>query len=377
MNRRYQVLDSLRGIAAMSVFLFHITMVLPDSWREGVIWNSINLSPLHLFITGDQPVILFFVLSGFVLSIIFFSERKIPYISFVIKRIVRLYFPYVISIVFAIILFLWLSRGGIASLGKLFNKLWIDQINMKMVVDHFLFIGNYNIYAFNIVIWTLIHEMRISFIIPILVLLANRFSWKVNLALGIGLSMVGAGFHLIFQEPYQPVYKTFLYILMFIVGILLSKNRFYLISKYRSLTNKRKMLLTVIGSVLYIYADFLRNPLLIDWVTTIAVAILLIILLSSPLASKILLWKPFQFLGEISYSLYLYHLPILLGLIYLFYGKLPLLIIVSLSLLITIIVSRVAWRIIEKPSIKIANTLSHKFTIKYAPSVIKKGKEIG
>ena len=162
--------------------------------------------------------------------------------------------------------------------------------------------------------------MRISFILPLLVLLAVRFSWKVNLAVGFGLAVIGAGIHLVFQEPYQPVYKTLFYILMFIVGILLSKNRVYLIEKFKSFTTRTKVILTIIGAVLYIYADFLGNPLLTDWVTTIGVSVLLIMSLSSKLASKVLLWRPFQFLGEISYSLYLYHLPILLSLFYVFYG---------------------------------------------------------
>ena len=164
---------------------------------------------------------------------------------------------------------------------------------------------------------------------------------------------------------------------MFIVGILLSKNRVYLIEKFKSFTTRSKVILTIIGAVLYIYADFLGNPLLTDWVTTIGVSALLIISLSSTLASKVLLWRPFQFLGEISYSLYLYHLPILLSLFYVFYGRLPLLVIAGMSIIMTIIVSRVAWKIIEKPSIKIANTFSNKLAIKPLASVLKEKNEMG
>lgn len=377
MSNRYQELDALRGIAAISVFLFHITMVLPDSWREGAAWNLFNLSPLHLFITGDQPVILFFVLSGFVLSLMFFSKRKIPYFSFAIKRAVRLYIPYLVAITFAISLYLMFSKGGNPNLGTLFNNLWADQINVKLVFEHFLFIGNYNVYAFNIVIWTLIHEMRISLIIPFLVLAAKRFKWQVNLALGFGLAVAGVGIHLMLKDPFQPFYKTFFYILMFIVGVLLSKNRFYLIEIYRALSTKTKMLFSIIGLVLYIYADFLINPLLIDWVSMAGVSILLVISISSQIASKILLWSPFQFLGEVSYSLYLYHLPILLSLLYIFYGKLPLLIIVGLSVPITLIVSRIAWKMVEKPSILLAKNLSNKLILKSSSNpFVNKGKEI-
>lgn len=57
MNKRYEELDSLRGIAAMLVFIFHMLMILPNSWKEGLIWHLINLSPLHHLLIGDKRVI--------------------------------------------------------------------------------------------------------------------------------------------------------------------------------------------------------------------------------------------------------------------------------------------------------------------------------
>ncbi|MEW9052631.1 MAG: acyltransferase [Neobacillus sp.] len=375
MNSRYRELDSLRGIAAMSVFIFHIAMILPETWKEGFLWNILFHSPFHLFFTGEQPVILFFVLSGFVLSLIYFTGKKISYFSFVIKRFFRLYLPYVVSIIVAILLCLLFSNGGNQRLGTLFNIVWKDPVNIGSMLDHFLFIGNYNVYSYNVVIWTLIHEMRISLILPFLVFFAIRFGWKINLAIGIGTAIVGAFFHLLLQDPYQPIYKSLFYILMFIMGIILCKNRVYLIESFKSLSKGRKITIAVIGAFLYIYADLLGNPLLIDWAATLGVSILLIIAVSSELASKILLIKPLQFLGKISFSLYLYHLPILLSLIYLFYGKVPLLIIAISAIILTILISNFAWLIIEKPSIRIANYFSRKVTSQLTP-VLKEDKEI-
>ncbi|OLS38434.1 acyltransferase [Bacillus sp. MRMR6] len=375
MNSRYKELDSLRGIAAMSVFLFHIAMILPDSWKGDILWDILFFSPLHIFFTGEQPVILFFVLSGFVLSLVYFSGKKISYPSFITKRIFRLYLPYAVSIVVAITLCLLFSKQGNDNLGNLFNIVWMDPMNISSVLDHFLFIGNYNVYSFNIVIWTLIHEMRISFILPLLVVFAIRFGWKINLTIGIGLATIGAAFHLLYQDSYQPFYKSLIYILMFIVGILLSKNRNYLISMFKSFTKGRKIVIALFGTILYIYADLLINPLLIDWTATLGVSILLIVSLSSQVASKILLLKPLQFFGKVSFSLYLYHFPILLCLIYIFYEKLPLIIIVCLSVILTIIVSSIAWLTIEKPSIRLANHLSSKLN-KQFPVVINREKEI-
>lgn len=374
MDIRYKELDSLRGIAAISVFLFHIVMILPESWKEGAVWSFLFISPLHIFFTGQQPVILFFVLSGFVLSLIFLTEKKTTYFSYIVKRIMRLYIPYIISIIFAIILCQLFSKGGDERLGNLFNILWIDSINFTNIIDHILFLGNYNVYAFNIVIWTLIHELRISFIFPFLVVIAIRFNWKINMLFGMALAISGAIFHLLFQDPYQPVYKSLFYILMFIVGILISKNRDYITGRYNEFSKKTKFGFTIIGLLLYLYADLFGNPLLIDWVTTLGVAILLTVSLSSKQVSKILLWKPLLFLGKISYSLYLYHLPILLSLLYIFYSKVHLLIIISLSLIITTIISVITWKVIEIPSIKIGKYFSREIKIKEVKPVFNEEK---
>lgn len=57
-----------------------------------------------LFWNGHSAVILFFVLSGFVLSLPFFKgEYKFDYSRYLVKRICRIYIPYLIIIMLAII----------------------------------------------------------------------------------------------------------------------------------------------------------------------------------------------------------------------------------------------------------------------------------
>jgi peptidoglycan/LPS O-acetylase OafA/YrhL len=365
MDKRYKELDSLRGIAAIFVFLFHIVMVLPDHWREGLLWKVLNLSPFHLLFTGKIHVIFFFVLSGFVLSLPFLSTRTTLYRVFMIKRFCRLYIPYVFAISIAIVLSLLFSKGGGDGLSSWFNTLWVDKIDKDLVISHYLFLGSYNFYAINIVIWTLIHEMRISFIFPLLMILAIHFNWKINLLIGLGMAVLGGILHFIIQDQYQAVYKTFPYILMFITGILLSKHRHQLIEKYNSFNASIKITWLVLGLILYTYSDFLGNPLLIDWVTTLGVSILLIISISSNTLSKFLLQKPFTYLGKISYSLYLYHLPILLSLLNLFSDKWPVWLVIVLAIVATLVFSSFAWYVIEHPSMKLAKYFSRKITFKH------------
>ncbi|MEH7255333.1 acyltransferase family protein, partial [Neobacillus niacini] len=201
MEQRYEQLDSLRGIAAMLVFIFHTLMILPNTWKEGVLWKILNISLLHHLFIGDKRVIFFFILSGFVLSLPFIRKKRMTYPSFIIKRIVRLYIPYAAAITFAIIACIIFSEGAISELGQLFNAVWMEPANLNVIIGHYLFLGNYNVYAYNISIWSLIHELRISFIFPFLMIIALRYGWKTNLAVGLGLAIIGAAIHLFFLDP--------------------------------------------------------------------------------------------------------------------------------------------------------------------------------
>lgn len=285
-----------------------------------------------------------------------------------------MYIPYAIAITFAILTSIYFSKGGNSELGGLFNALWMAPVDVELIINHYLFIGNYNVYAYNIAIWSLIHELRIAFIFPLLMVMAIRFRWKINLALGVGLAVIGAAIHLILQDPYQPIYKTLFYILMFIIGILISKYKSNLLEGYKSLNKGFKIGLFIIGYLIYNYSDFIGNPLLADWLTSIGVSILLVIVLGSTLASKILLWRPLKYLGKISYGVYLYHLPVLLTLLYVFYGKIPIIIIMGLAVIITLIISNLAWYFIEKPSIKLAKFLSDKFSYNIKEPVLVEEK---
>ncbi|WP_189012253.1 acyltransferase family protein [Paenibacillus marchantiophytorum] len=70
MNKRYEELDSLRGLAALCVVFFHLYQVIPINKLFKVIFEY---SPLRLFISGGESVVMFFVLSGFVLALPYFD----------------------------------------------------------------------------------------------------------------------------------------------------------------------------------------------------------------------------------------------------------------------------------------------------------------
>ncbi len=85
---RYLERDSLRGLAAGSVVIWHFLMFWVTSSR----WHRIVYSPTVFFYTGSAAVLIFFVLSGFVLSLPFLARPQ-PYPAYLAKRICRIYVP--------------------------------------------------------------------------------------------------------------------------------------------------------------------------------------------------------------------------------------------------------------------------------------------
>ena len=92
-NRRFHELDALRGLAALTVVAHHLrlTISLVERPASAVWWEKLLLfGPLQIFWAGHEAVVFFFVLSGFVLSLPYFSQKRpLPYHLYLSKRILR------------------------------------------------------------------------------------------------------------------------------------------------------------------------------------------------------------------------------------------------------------------------------------------------
>jgi peptidoglycan/LPS O-acetylase OafA/YrhL len=99
MNQRFEELDSLRGLAALAVFFGHMYLVFNENLISKLLFE---FGPLRIAVAGSEAVTFFFVLSGFVLSLPFYSNRQPNYRHFVIRRVCRIYIPYIIAILVAL-----------------------------------------------------------------------------------------------------------------------------------------------------------------------------------------------------------------------------------------------------------------------------------
>ncbi|MBO1579742.1 acyltransferase [Bacillus sp. XF8] len=373
MTRRYKELDSLRGIAAIIVLIGHFLALFPILGKK-IMYSTFGVY-FPILWQGHSAVIIFFVLSGFVLSLPFYKGMKFNYLGYLMKRFCRIYLPYIVILFIAIGIKVGIHSKIGTIPGLVQWGLWNIEVSFNRVINHILFLGEFNSDAFIMVIWSLVHEMRISIVFPLIIFLLLRVNWKVSIGIAMFLSAIG---YLLMKnipsEFNMPVstnyFVTLHYSSMFIIGALLAKNREYLINKIINL--KVKYLLLPLGILFFNYPripfmilskligeiDYTLYLVIIDWYICFGACLIILSALSSKRFSKLLRMKPVHFIGEISYSLYLVHPIVLLTTVHMLYGKISIPFILFIAFLFTIVVSVLCHKFIEIPSIKIGRKLA-------------------
>ncbi|MDF2791490.1 MAG: acyltransferase family protein, partial [Neobacillus sp.] len=182
-----------------------------------------NYSYISFLYNGHSAVIIFFVLSGFVLSIPFHSNMRFIYWKYLIKRICRIYIPYIVIIIIVIVLKIVLNSKVGTIPGLTPWGLWDTKVSFNIIMKHILFLVEYNSDAFLMVIWSLVHEMRISIIFPFVMFFLIRIDWKVSIGLAMILSFVSSFFMGKFPSEFDTTistnyFITLHYLSFFIIG---------------------------------------------------------------------------------------------------------------------------------------------------------------
>ncbi|WP_261302574.1 acyltransferase family protein [Paenibacillus andongensis] len=366
MNNRFDELDSLRGLASSSVLISHLFLAIPSAY----LLEKLKNTPFHVFWSGHEAVILFFVLSGFVLSLSYYKDKTPKYKDYLIKRICRIYLPYLASILLSIVLMSMFSRMPLVGLDKAINNTWASPFSIESLISHMIFLGDFQSQNYNPVVWSLIHEMRISIIFPFLMYFLIKLSWKKSIMIGLACTVL---YFLIWYFVFNvlhvnPTYLiTLHYIGFFILGALLAKHRDYLKSLYTKLSKMVKLTILLAAILCYTYSWwFLPNvvyahlTIINDWAIAVGSSVFIVYSINTAIIRRLLLFKPIHFVGKTSYSLYLFHLPAFLTLINVFYGKFPIWLILVLSFFASFVLAGIMYYLIEKPSILLGKILTTK-----------------
>lgn len=364
MNNRFDELDSLRGLAASSVLACHLFLAIPRAYFLEKFKNT----PVHSLWAGHEAVILFFVLSGFVLSLSYYKDKAPKYKDYLIKRLCRIYIPYLASILLSIVLMSVFSRMPLVGVDKVLNNTWVNSFTIESLINHIIFVGDFQSQYYNPVVWSLIHEMRISIIFPFLMYFLIKLNWKKSIVIGPACTVLYFFiWYLVFKVFHaNPTYLiTLHYAGFFTLGALLAKHREYLNSLYVKFSKLIKIVVLLVAILCYTYSwwflsdvGYAHLTIINDWAIAIGSSAFIVYSNNSSVIKKVLLFKPIHFIGKTSYSLYLFHFPTLLSLINVFYGRMSTWLILIISFVASYIFAGIMYYLVEKPSILLGKRLT-------------------
>ncbi|MDQ6477293.1 acyltransferase [Dyadobacter sp. LHD-138] len=295
MRQRVEQLDGLRGIFSILVIAHH-----HNAFRDSIFYNNFFVINSSLFVD------FFFVLSGFVIAMNYVEKLNSTesFISFIKKRFIRLY-P---LLFFTEVLFIVANLIGNQSTLKNATDLPLFYY-LQSGLDTLTFMGSTPILGdwmgINYPAWSISSEM-ISYVVfgIVLVLLPAKKYWVFAL-----ISVACVGF-IVFKDEYMLVYDYGFIrgLLCFCMGIFtfaLLREKSFTLTLYEI-----PYLILLVGAM---YATHHYEWNLIRLIFPVLFALGIIIFASSSgIVTKLLSSKPFQYLGRISYSIYLNHAIVLI-----------------------------------------------------------------
>jgi peptidoglycan/LPS O-acetylase OafA/YrhL len=229
-----------------------------------------------------------------------------------------------------------------------------------VVWSHLLLIGQFDTVRVNPVVWSLVHEMRISIIFPLLAMFAARRQPRFVLlvtALCVPLSILlqvwSASFGATLE--YIPVFMFGILLAMHLpacVGWILSKSFMYRLG-------------CAVGAFLVIYYARTNDetPMwiscILEYLQGAAATLLMLVAISSARTGRLLKHSIARFFGDISYSLYLWHVPVMIATLKLLGpSTLPLVVVMGIALVLSVLVSVVSFHLIERPFMALGKALT-------------------
>jgi peptidoglycan/LPS O-acetylase OafA/YrhL len=303
-SKRFTSLQGLRGVAAATVVVSHALGIFYVSGKDiGTVLESFGPISHLSGILAAKAVWVFFVLSGFVLTHQL-ASKPIGTFRFLGSRLVRLYFPVWVAIALNLLV-IYLIQGS----GRVID-FWIgahpDSITPIGLVQEFLLIPDGYFLG---PLWSLKWEVAFSLLVVLF--------WKARViprfpGSTVVLSLVISTYGELVQNGW------FKYIPMFVIGMAL--HSMLLKIKEKGIAPRYEILAIVAAGLLptisYVATSnvFLGEAFryVIDVpASLIAICILFYVLIRGGFTSKVLETKPLQSLGDFSYSLYLFHLPLI------------------------------------------------------------------
>lgn len=314
-NGKIKSAESLRGLACLAVVFSHVFLVFfPSFYGQDINKETFDVayiifnSPFSFFYSGMGAVFVFFVLSGYILTLSSYkSDSSLKNLrGSIVKRIPRLVIPALSSCIL-----MWILVKipvNLKNTSEWFSVFPIFNVDNGSILD-VLYSGTIGTFIFgstkyNEVLWTMRIELLGSLLIFTLCFLKEKIYKVIVSSIFIIASLL--------LKPEASILGILAFLighLIYFVNFRLSKNSFYIMiitglyligSKKNSISyafffegfgdNKGKFnaLLVFLGSIIIVFS-ILRNNL------------------NNPFLDK----KSLVYLGKLSFSIYLVHFPII------------------------------------------------------------------
>lgn len=325
-NQRVFALDALRGLASLIVVFHHLRHLFTDSLT--VWWQT-------PFFAGRQAVVLFFVLSGYVLSLSYWRKRALPYGRYLVRRVFRIWSPYVAALALAAV-FAWKLNGAVLPLSSWFYLTWHTPVTPRLILQGLAMSSSP---ALNTAFWSLRYEMIMSIVFPPLCWLLLKLRPSGSVLLGLALGAIS----------YVAPIATVQWSSCFILGAAVAGGRTEWNVRVAAMSSAQRWMLGLASLLAFYYGNIL--------IMTLGSCGLLLACQSPRVAGWLDRPVP-EYLGRISYSLYLTHGTVIFATFILLFGKLGNGWLVGLCLVLSVVVAHLFCVLVEEPSTKLGRQLT-------------------
>ena len=281
-----------RFIAALAIVVSH--------FKKDLFLYKINYLS-DIFLKANVGVSYFFILSGFIMIVAYHKKEKIDYTNFYKNRFARIYPLYVAGM----LLLLFTRYSGFS-----FYNVFLYMSGLQSWVPGDVMILNFPGWSISV---EFLFYLLFPFLYNYLYIIGNKHIWAIIILIWLGtqvfsnlyiISSAYKGPHTVSYEfiHYFPLLHLNEFLVGNLAGILFMKN-----FRPRNYDGMIILLFTaVLLALIFIPLNF-HNGLM----AVLFIPVIYLISCNNGALTKLFSWKPLEYLGEISYAVYIVHIPVL------------------------------------------------------------------
>jgi peptidoglycan/LPS O-acetylase OafA/YrhL len=312
-----------------------------------------HYSPARILWAGSEAVVVFYVLSGFVLALPFARNHGQPWRYFYPRRLLRLYLPAAASLVFAYLTTLAVSRSVLPDAGHWLNEHAEKPNGLLQVLLGSSLMAVWG--GLNTSLWSLRWEVIFSLLLPLFLLFAVRFKRLLWFKAAVVVAFC------IFWRLAGVFYPDLVYISVFALGVLMAYNTDLLREWAKRVPLWGWIGALVLAAVLITNSALIAafdpySPLRAGWIGPAAAGSALLVFVVAHWAPAVRLFSSgaIRWLGMISFSLYLTQEPVVVALGVLTRGQAPLWLQLPVVAAATLLIGWLFYLGVERPSHRVA-----------------------